>query len=123
VLRLIPDPVENVTAFYHKRVWETVSNEDQTQAIIRFTSGKYADVRISSIDAAPRAKFRILGTKGAIVMENMWTGSFTVHRYDSGAMWTREENYDARRYPDPGGAYYANLAAHLREGAPLAVPP
>lgn len=121
VLRLIPDPIENVAAFYHKRVWTNASNEDQTQAIIRFTSGKYADVRISSLDAAPRAKFRILGTKGAIVMERD-SGSFTVHHLEDGVMTMREVHYKDRGYPDPGAAYYLNLADHLRNGAPLAVP-
>ena len=80
------------------------------------------DVRISSIDAAPRDKFRILGTKGAIVMGPMWTDSFTVHHFDNGAMWQREEHYNHRRYPDAGEAYYQNLSDHLRNGAPLAVP-
>ncbi|HEY3269429.1 MAG TPA: Gfo/Idh/MocA family oxidoreductase [Armatimonadota bacterium] len=121
VLDLIPDPVENVTAFYHKRVWDDVSNEDQTQAIIRFSSGKYADVRISSLDAAPRAKFRILGTKGAIVMENPWSQAFTVRKVENGVTWEREFNVADKHYPDSGEAFYADLAAHLRDGAPLTV--
>jgi len=121
VLRLIPDPIENVTAFYHDRVWPSATNEDQTQAVIRFTTGKYVDVRISSIDAAPRPKFRILGTEGAIVMEHGWPASFTVYRVANGARWQREVSFGHNRYPDPGAAYYRNLADHLRHGVPLAV--
>jgi predicted dehydrogenase len=121
VLDLIPDPIENVTGFFHKRVWDKVSNEDQTQAIIRFKSGKYADVRISSIDAAPRDKFRILGTKGAIQMSHEWTGEFTLRRYLDGELWEKKVNFERKHYKDAGQAYYDMLGAHLFEGAPLAV--
>jgi predicted dehydrogenase len=119
-LDLIPDPIENVTAFYHKRKWTSATNEDQTQAIIRFTSGKYADVRISGLDAAPRPAFRILGTEGAIVAETVGSGSFEVHRFEGGKLWERTETY-GNRFADAGTMWYANLAAHLRDGAPLAI--
>lgn len=121
VLDLIPDPIENVTGFFHKRVWDKVTNEDQTQAIVRFTTGKYADVRISSIDAAPRARFRILGTKGAIEMGQAWTGEFTVRCVVDGKTWERIEKFQDRGFGDSGLAYYKMLAAHLFNGEPLAV--
>jgi predicted dehydrogenase len=120
VLHLIPDPIENVTAFYHKRRWSGVTNEDETEAVLRFRTGKYADVRISSLDAAPRPAFRILGTDGAIVAENIGSGVFTVHHYADGKMWRREETY-SNRFADAGTMWYENLAAHLRDGAPLAI--
>lgn len=121
VLDLIPDPIENVTGFYHKRVWDKVTNEDQTQAIIRFTTNKYADVRISSIDAAPRDKFIILGTKGAIEMVHAWTGEFTLRRYLEGELWEKPVKFERRNYKDAGQAYYDMLGAHLFEGAPLEI--
>jgi scyllo-inositol 2-dehydrogenase (NADP+) len=121
VLDLIQDPIENVTGFYHKRVWDKVTNEDQTQAIIRFKGNKYADVRISSIDAAPRAKFRILGTMGAIEMTNMWTNEFTVRSVRDGETWERKVNFQQRNYKDAGQAYYDMLGAHLFNGAPLEI--
>jgi len=120
VLDLIPDPIENVTAFYQKRQWTSATNEDETEAAIRFRTGKYADVRISSLDAAPRPAFRILGTEGAIVEESVGCGVLTVSRAERGKVWTREELYGGR-FADSGTMWYENLAAHLYEGAPLAI--
>lgn len=121
VLRLIPDPIENVTAFYQKRVWDHVTNEDETEALIRFVTGKRASVRISSIDAAAAPKFRISGTQGAIVIEGMDARSFTVRRMEDGELIEREVHFADAGYPDPGAAFYRNLADHLQGGAPLAV--
>lgn len=120
ILQLIPDPIESVTSFYHNRKWFTATNEDETQAVIRFRTGKVADLRISSLDAAPRPDWRILGTEGAIVEERVSCGSFAVTRADKGKLWTREEHY-GNRFENSGTMWYENLAAHLYEGAPLAI--
>lgn len=114
-LQIIPDPIESVTGFFHKRVWD-VSNEDHTQAIIRFKGGKFADVSVSTIAAAPREKFRILGTKGAI------TGGWDllrVHLPQPGFSTVGEIRVGQGQHPQ----FYLNVAAHLTEGAPLAVTP
>ena len=114
-LQIIPDPIESVTGFFHKLVWD-VSNEDHTQAIIRFKGGQFADVSISTIAAAPREKFRILGTKGAI------TGGWDVlrvHLPQEGFGTVSEIRLGPGQHPQ----FYLNVAAHLTKGSPLAVTP
>jgi len=43
-----------------------VTNEDETQAIIRFDDDVVADITISQIAKVGKPRWRILGTKGAI---------------------------------------------------------
>ncbi len=91
VLSFIPQPIENVTGFFHKRVWHQMTNEDQVQALIRFRGGAVADVQQSSIAMAGKAKWRILGTKGAIVDEGR--GSFKVYVQHEGFPAEMEVKY------------------------------
>lgn len=112
-LQIIPDPIESVTGFFHKRVWNA-SNEDHTQAIIRFKGGKFADVSVSTIAAASRDKFRILGTKGAIT--GGWE-AIKVHLPQQGFIAAGEIRTGQGQHPQ----FYLNVAAHLTEGVPLAV--
>jgi len=56
-----------VSGFFHKRVWQDISNEDQTKAIILFDDGVVAEIMQSSIAYAGKPLWYILGTKGAIV--------------------------------------------------------
>ncbi|MGQ9732195.1 MAG: ThuA domain-containing protein [Candidatus Zipacnadales bacterium] len=117
ILNLMPGRIESVYGFYHKRVWHDVTNEDQCQAILRFEGGRYAELQLSSIAAAGKEKWRILGTQGAI--HSTWEAPIHVVSYVSG----REERIDVPFLkPEPNG-YYRNIAEHLLCGAPLAVTP
>lgn len=117
ILQLIPEPMESVTGFFHKRVWDDVTNEDQTQAIIRFKNGATADLQVSSIARLGKPKFRILGTKGAIIDE--WKGTFKLATEVEGIPVETEVKYKESTWPE----YYKNLAEHLLDGAPLEVAP
>lgn len=66
--------IQNVTGFFQKRVWHDVTNEDETQAIVRFDNDVVADITITSIAKIGKPRWRILGTKGAI--EDRWEGKF-----------------------------------------------
>jgi predicted dehydrogenase len=117
ILNLIPEKMESVTGFFHKRVWQGCTNEDQTQAIIRFNNGATADLQVSSIARIGKPKFRILGTQGAIL--DKWKGTFKVATTVDGIPVEGEVKYKESTWPE----YYANLAAHLLDGAPLEVTP
>ena len=117
ILNFIPEEMESVTGFFHKRVWHEVTNEDQGRAIIRFKSGATADLTISSIAYAGKPRFRILGTRGAII--DHWGGSFKVITDVDGVRVEGDVKYQEGTWP----LYYVNLAAHLLDGAPLEVTP
>jgi scyllo-inositol 2-dehydrogenase (NADP+) len=108
--------IKNVTGFFQKRVWMDVTNEDETQAIIRFDNDVVADICISSIAKVGKPKWRILGTKGALVHAD---GGFKAY-------------FDVKGYPSETfvkygdstwGEWYPNLAAHLLKGKELEVKP
>lgn len=113
----IPDKIAGVDGYYHKRRWFKHSNEDHTDLTIRFEGGKTAQVEMSSLDAAPKARWRILGTEGAIVMENWKTIDVTVDHRGHLAKFSMEAP------PSHWSGYYENIADHLMRGGELAVKP
>lgn len=115
ILNLVPSTVTGVDGYFQKRVWNDVSNEDHTQATIRFANGCNADLMISSICRAPRPRWRILGTLGAIVDESR--GDFTVYTEHQGYQATLTVKYK----PTDWQAYYNDIYKHLAEGAELDV--
>lgn len=116
ILNILPEKIVNVTGFAQKRVWHQMTNEDETEAIIRFESGAVANLQISSIARIGKPKWRILGTKGGIL-----SGS------DALQVHTEVKDVPAVAHiphkESLWGAYYRNIAAHLLRGKALAVTP
>ncbi len=115
VLNLIPGKMIGVTGFFHNLVWHDVTNEDHVHAVIRFESGAVADVQLSQIARIGRPRWRILGTKGAIL--DTGGGSFKVSTEVEGIPAEMEVKYKEGDWP----SYYTNIAAHLLLGAALEV--
>jgi predicted dehydrogenase len=115
VLRLMNEPIESVGGFFHKRVWREVTNEDQCEAIIRFKGGKVGNVQLSSIARAGKPRFRILGTKGAIVDPSS-QGCFRLLTHTPAG---RPVEGDVKYQPTDWRAYYQNVADHLLRGGRL----
>lgn len=109
--------IQSVTGFYQKKVWMDVTNEDETQAIVRFDDDVVADITISQIAKAGKPRWRILGTKGAI--EDRWSGSFKAFLNVKDYPAEMEVKYKKSTWEE----YYANLSAHLLKGKPLEVKP
>ena len=116
-LNLVPGPIESVTGFFHKLVWMDQTNEDQVRAIIKFRNGCVADVQQSSIARVGKARWRILGTKGAI--EDHGGGQFRLVTELEGLVVDTQVKY----FDSDWNSFYVNLAKHLYEGAPLEVTP
>lgn len=109
--------MKSVTGFFQKKVWMDITNEDETQAIVRFDDDVVADITISQIAKVGKPRWRILGTKGAI--EDRWSGSFKAFVDVNGYPAELNVGYQ----PSTWEAWYPNLAAHLIEGKPLEVKP
>jgi scyllo-inositol 2-dehydrogenase (NADP+) len=109
--------IKNVTGFFQKRVWMDVTNEDETQAIVRFDGDVVADITISQIAKVGKPRWRILGTKGAI--EDRWSGSFKAFTDLKGYPAEMEVKYKQSTWNE----WYPNLAAHLLKGRALEVKP
>ncbi len=138
IVSLIPDPPESVAGFRHKRVWHDVTNTDQERIWIKFKGGKEAEFIHSDIAAAPKPKWYLLGTKGAII------GHFkdvTTYHIDPVVYFHRHNIPATEMTPDltlfqrhasgqiveqkmaiperKDYAFYKNLADHLLTGEPL----
>lgn len=110
--------IKNVTGFYQtNKVWTDVTNEDETQAIVRFDDDVVADITISSIAKAGKPRWRILGTKGAIV--DHWKDGFKAYVDVKGY----PAEMDVKYKPSTWHEWYPNLAAHLLKGKELEVKP
>ena len=116
-LNLMPGRVESAYGFYHNRVWHDVSNEDQCHIIMRFEGGRVAEFQVSSIAAVPTPRWRILGTKGGIIIQPY--GESDPIKVVSYARGVRDEmNIAPIEKPCD---FYQNIADHLLKGTPLAV--
>jgi scyllo-inositol 2-dehydrogenase (NADP+) len=117
LLNLVKQPIVNVTGFYQQDlVWKDVTNEDHVHAVIRFANNSVADVQFSSIARVGKPRWRVLGTKGAIVSEDE---GFRVYGECEGIPM---EGY-VRNGQGTHPKYYENIAAHILDGAELDVKP
>lgn len=117
VLNLIPGKMVGITGFFHKLVWNDVTNEDHVGALIRFENGALADVQLSHIDRVGRARWRILGTKGAIL--DRGGERFKVNTEIEDIPAEMEIKYKKTDYKK----YYQNIVKHLLSGEKLKVTP
>ncbi len=117
ILNLIPSPVASVTGSFQKRVWHGVTNEDHTVAMIRFENGALATAEISSLAAAPKDRWRVLGTLGAATMRDYSDNGWTLTSHAGAAPITGTVPFQKGDWD----AYYRNIADHLTMGEDLAV--
>lgn len=141
ILQLFDGDVVAVRAVEHKRVWHDVTNADHVRVDLTFDSGAEACFMQSAVAAAPKPKWYVLGTDGAIVGD--WRhlseprrgpdgeideapvaptdlpAQVQVFRPDGDGGAHQETLSLPRR---DRGAFYRNLAGHLQHGEPLAVP-
>ncbi|MBV8822427.1 MAG: Gfo/Idh/MocA family oxidoreductase [Ktedonobacteraceae bacterium] len=141
ILNLIADPVVSLRAVEHKRVWHDVTNADQASVHLRFAAGQEAEFMHSDIAAVMKPKWYILGERGAIVghwrqetvKTRRWSGDLLEeHLAPSEALpnlsvFTCETGdiiHEQRLMlpPAPLYAFHRNLANHLHNDEPLAVP-
>ena len=142
ILKLIPDTVVSVRGVEHKRVWHDVTNADQASVYLRFAGGQEAEFTHSDIAALPKPKWYILGERGAIVghwrqervKTRRWSGDLIEERLALAealpdlSVFTRDMGdiiHEQRLTlpPSPSYAFHRNLANHLHNSEPLAVPP
>lgn len=124
VLHLIPSPITTVSGQFQKRVWGHVTNEDHVEAYIKFASSAVAHVELSSIAAAGKPRWYILGTKGAIVDSPATAGTFTVSTaIDPRHVATFDVPYYQVPFPDGAKAFYQGIGDHLLRDEPLHVTP
>lgn len=122
ILQLMPHKIESISGDFKKLKWYGVDIEDYCNAYIRFEGQRSAFLEQGSINAVPKARWRILGTLGGIeIPQENWEGKNGVKlvSYTSGS---RVESIVPVGKSDWNG-FYRNVADHLILGEPLAVTP
>jgi predicted dehydrogenase len=142
ILNLVPSKTAKVMGTTHKKRWHSVSNADHVKAQIFFQDGQEANFIYSDIAAAPKPKWYILGSQGAIVGD--WNTVTYVERnsmkfFIETAMPTTEINptltltkedqfgnifrQELPMGPKKFDGFYSNLADHILTGEGLLVTP
>ncbi len=119
LLNIIPAKVTNVTGFIQQDlVWKDVSNEDDVHAVIRFDDNTCADIHFSSIARVGKPRWRILGSKGAIVSDQ--EQAFSLYGdIEGGVPAQAKVACGAGTHPQ----YYENIADCILEGKEVDVKP
>ena len=141
IVSLMPGRIHSLIGMRHKRVWHDVTNADQERILLLYEDGREAEFIHSDIAAAPKPKWYLLGTEGAIVGNWQDVSAYDIdpllyyHRHDIPATEMTPEIKVMRRHP--GGqivslnpplperkhfAFHRNLADHLLIGEPIAAP-
>ena len=102
-----------------KTSWKADTNEDEALAIVRFKSGQWLQLSISSIDSLPktdRGMLEITGTKGTYVMDG---GRHKILTHEGSEVITTSGG----SRESEGWRFYQNIADHLTKGTKLVITP
>ena len=121
-LQLIDGNMMEVTGFAKngywapKTKWGKDTNEDEGQAIVRFSNGQWLTLTISQIDSNPkRGILEITGTQGTYIMDH--GGYEIITRNEKGETVIRR----GANPPGEGWRLYQNIADHLTKDESLVI--
>ncbi len=103
-----------------KTRWKKDTNEDEAAALVRFKSGQWMSLSVSSIDSNPKADrgmLEITGTKGTYLM-NADPGWRMIRQVRGKEVVTEGKNP-----PSQGWRFYQNIADHLVGSTKLIITP
>jgi len=122
-LQIIDSKIVEVSGFAKTGFWSASSpwkgdtTEDEALAVVRFSSGAWMSLMMSSIDSNPRpGMVEITGTRGSYVME--YSGYRMIRQVKGKAVVTEGENMKER-----WDKLYRNIANHLVKGEKLVITP
>jgi predicted dehydrogenase len=123
ILQLVDSPIAEVSGYTWSGVWagktrwKKDTNEDEGHIVIRFESGAWASIQITSLDGRPNQPwFKVIGTKGTMALDWHATEITTLDG----------ERRITTQVPNPkseGGRFYQNIADHLTRGTRLVITP
>ncbi|MCC7203743.1 MAG: Gfo/Idh/MocA family oxidoreductase [Phycisphaeraceae bacterium] len=120
-LQIITSPIVEVSGFAKtghwapQSKWKQDANEDEAFAVVRFKSGQWLTLCITSIDGnAKRGQMEITGTQGTYILDYR---TWEIIRHEGGEkVVTSGKNPDSQGY-----RLYQNVADHLIKGTPLVI--
>jgi len=128
-LQLIDSDIVEVSGFAKtgfwapKCMWKSDTNEDEAVAVVRFKSGQWLSLTITSIDSCPkgpgRSALEITGTKGTYFCGTGGAAYKLITRNRKG----EAVETTGGEVPSEGWRFYKNIADHLIKGTPLVITP
>ena len=122
-LQIVDSDIEDVSGYLRSGVWagqtkwKKDTNEDEGFVTVRYASGAWSTMRITTLDARPNQPwFKVVGTRGTLALD--WWNVESIAP-DGGNMVTT-------RIPNPeseGWKFYQNVADHLTKGRKLVITP
>ena len=95
--------------------WKEDTNEDEGQAVVRFSSGAWASLTISSIESNPkRGMVEVTGTKGSYIFD---CDTYEMITHDGADTVVKK----GKNPPGEGWAFYQNIADHLTKNEKLII--
>ncbi|HYE06301.1 MAG TPA: Gfo/Idh/MocA family oxidoreductase [Planctomycetota bacterium] len=123
-LQLIDSDIVEVSGYAKKGFWgpqtkfKDDANEDEGKAVVRFASGQWIDLTITSLDANPkRGMLEITGTKGTFVID--WNNYELITPGENGVTRIQRGPHGESQ----GHKLYENVANHLVNGEKLVITP
>lgn len=123
---LVGSPPVKVSGHVHRNAGgDPLLNENHVVAAIQFANGVRGRVCVSNVDLAPVYRFHLIGENGTLTDAWNWGGGAGEVRVRTADGATQVSRYTYGAEDDVGGGrpIYRNIAAHLFDGVPLAVPP
>ncbi len=122
-LQIIDDDMTEVTGYAKtgfwasKTAWKKDTNEDVASAVVRFKSGKWLTLTVSSLESNPKAgQLEISGTKGSYVFDG---ATFELIQHDG----DRKVTTKGKNTESLWSKFYKNVADHLVKGTKLVITP
>ncbi|MBI2951272.1 Gfo/Idh/MocA family oxidoreductase [bacterium] len=120
-LQIIDSEIAEVAGFaragFWKTAWKQDTNEDVASAVVRFKSGAWLTLTISSLESNSKPGWlEVTGTRGTYIFDGS-TYEITRFREDQKIV-TR-----GRNTPSRWERFYRNVADHLTRGTPLVITP
>lgn len=124
ILQIVDSDISEVTAFYKKGFWAKQSKykedciEDEGYVVVRFASGIWATVCISSFGHRPKGRhIQIVGTQGIL---DLTAREWKLTRFNK-----RNEPIETKGENPPSEAwrFYKNIINHLTKGEKLVITP
>jgi predicted dehydrogenase len=123
-LQILDGGLVEVSGFAHegywagKTAWKDDTNEDEAFAVVRFDSGKWLTLCITSLDSNPKAgQLEITGTEGTYIMSGKEYEVITP---------SKDNEMVIRKGNNPQGEgwrFYQNVADHIDKGTKLVITP
>lgn len=120
-LQMVQSDIVEVSGYLRSGIWadqtkwKKDTNEDEGFVVVRYASGAWSTLRLSTIEDRPNSTpNKVVGTKGTMILE--WGATEIITHKGTERITTRSPNPESE-----GWKFYQNIADHLTKGTKLVI--